>query len=287
MTHDIDRIVSRFAAPAVPGVSEGARELMHEIIAGDPAPAPVRPRRRLSPRVAVPAGALLAAGAVGATWLLPMSAAAALDITEENGYYVIEIKDLYANPKIYEKQLRDYGLDLTLTVVPSTAAFEGQVFPTTPDNRYLTEIQGIYPPGPCDKLDGCAIGVKIPTNFKGTADVAVGRKARPGEKYQSSTTFSAKGEPMHCVPYRDKPVAEVRELLKDRGVRVSTYAVRDPAAEEGVGVRTSVPDTWYVDGGFLTEPGVATLVAKEKPLSREKLEKFNEKSAKVDGCPVS
>ncbi|MEV0614503.1 hypothetical protein AB0I81_14340 [Nonomuraea sp. NPDC050404] len=285
MTRNVDDIVARFAPPAVSTVSEGARELMHEIMADPTAPEPVKSRRRLNLRMAIPAGALLAAGAVAATtWLLPVSPAAALDIKEDNGYYVIEVKDLYANPKVYEKQLRDAGLKITLRVIPATAAYEGQVFPTSPDMKYLEEIKGIYPPGPCERVDGCAIGVKIPKNFSGVADVAVSRKARTGEKYQSTTTFDAKGEPMHCVPYLNKTVTEVTALLKERGVRVNKYADLTPI---GAGDMRSVPGNWYVDGGMLTEPGVAFLSVSEMPFPEEEIARLNQKSVKGYGCPIS
>ncbi|SEH01685.1 hypothetical protein SAMN05444920_121133 [Nonomuraea solani] len=288
MKQDTDRVVARFAAPPVTGVSEGARALMHEIMTNEPAPAPVRARRLPSLRLAIPAGALLAGGAVAVTWLLPASPAAALDIKEENGYYVIEVKDLYANPKIYEEQLRAASLDITLRVIPATAAFEGQVFPTSPDNQYLTEIKGIYPPGPCERVDGCAIGVKIPMNFKGTANIDVSRKARPGEKYESTTSFAAKGEPMHCVPYRNKTVPEVRALLKERGVRVSEYVDGDLVGkDDGSGIMSSAPDTWRVFGGALSEPGVATLFVLEKPEAEEKIAMFNKKYQQMNGCSVS
>ncbi|GAA2209783.1 hypothetical protein GCM10009850_052420 [Nonomuraea monospora] len=286
-------VVSRFAAPPVTSVSEGARELMHQIMADtpapDPTPEPARSRRWRGLRVAIPAGALLAAGAVAATtWLLPASPAAALDIKQEGGYYVIEIKDLYANPKVYERELRKVGLDVTLRVIPATAAFERKVFPTSPDDQYVDEIESIFPPGPCDKLGGCATGVKIPKNFAGTADIAVSRKARPGEEYQSVTTFAAKGEPMHCVPYLGKTVTEVRQMLEQRGVRVGEYSDSTLVAkDDGSDLRTSVPGGWHVQGGFLTEPGVATLSVSEEPVPQDRIDFQNKKSQRAYGCPVS
>lgn len=282
MTKDIETIVARFASAPVTDVSDGARELMHEIMAAEPAP--LRTRRRLSLRVAIPVGALLTAALVAVTWLQPTSSAAALDIRKEGGYYVIEIKDLYANPKVYESQLQAIGLDITLRVVPSTSAFEGQVFPTAPDHQYLTEITGIYPPGPCDKMDGCAIGVKIPADFKGTAEVAVGRKARPGERYESTTSFDTKGEPLHCVPFLNKTVTEVRELLKERGVSIEEYGVSDPNGDRrNFEVKASVPDSWFVNGGSLTTPELATVFVHSSPMPQKVIDKLN----KVNGCPSS
>ncbi|MFI7232443.1 hypothetical protein ACIBO5_55425 [Nonomuraea angiospora] len=236
--------------------------------------------------MAIPAGGLLTAAVVALTWLQPDTSASALNIRQEGGYYIIEIKDLYANPKMYEEQLRHYGLDVSLKVRPATAAFEREVFPTAPDMSVVSEIQGINPPGPCDMVgDACAIGLKIPVGFKGTALVAVGRKARPGEKYDVTTSWDTKGEPMHCVPFANKTVAEVRATLTERGVRISGFLVPDLTAEKAGGgsEQASVPDTWLVRGGFFTEPGVAVVVAHTIPLPQRAIDARN----KAKGCAAS
>ncbi|MDP4506033.1 hypothetical protein [Nonomuraea turcica] len=285
MKRELDRIVARFAAEPVSDVSEGARELLREIVENEPAPTRRRAPRRLRLRLAIPTVALLSAAIMALTWVMPNATATALDIRKEGGYYVIEIKDLYADPELYETQLRTAGLDITLRVIPATAAFEGQVFPTSPDNRYLTEITGIYPPGPCDKLDGCAIGVKIPVGFKGTAQIDVGRKAQPGERYQSTTSWEAKGEPMHCVPYYNKTVAEVRAMLKERGITIEKFIVADPSRKDALDYEEadSVPDSLLVHGGFLTEPRRTSVIVHSSRLPQRVIDKRN----KVNSCPSS
>jgi hypothetical protein len=284
MNQELDHIVARFAAEPVSDVSEGARELLREIVQNEPAPAPRRASRRLRLRLAIPAVALLSAAIMAVTWVMPnTTATAALDIRKEGGYYVIEIKDLYANPELYETQLRTFGLDITLRVVPTTAAFEGQVFPTSPNHEYLTEIKGIYPPGPCDKLDGCAIGVKIPVGFKGTADVSVGRKARPGERYQSTTSWDAKGEPMQCVPYVNKTVAEIRPIMRERGVSVEEFMIMDPNGKPGdFSMEDSVPDSYYVVGGSLNEPGKAMVMVTSSPAPQKQVDNAAKRCASPD-----
>ncbi|MET8004570.1 hypothetical protein [Nonomuraea glycinis] len=289
MSTHLDRIVTHLAPEPAPELSDGARELMYEIMAGEPAPARSRRRPRpLTLRAGVPAIALLAAAVVALSWGLPSGTgpaqAAALDIKREGDHYIIEIKDLYAAPERYEAQLRAAGLDITLQVAPSTAALEGQVFPTAPDHRYITEITGIYPPGPCDKLSGCAIGVKIPVGFKGTADITVDRKAKPGERYQSTTSFAAKGEPLHCVPYYNKTVDQVRALLKERGVTISTFVINDLKTKNSdYKEATSVPGSWYVRGGSLHEAGRTMVIAHETKVSPEKAERLRAKAMR--GCP--
>ncbi|MET7463442.1 hypothetical protein [Nonomuraea sp. NPDC005501] len=269
MNTDVDRVVAHLKPASGPGMSEGARALMREIMTAEAAPARVpaaterHGRRRLVLRAAVPGVALLAAAFLGLSWLLPAGlglgpgTAAALDIKKEDGYFVIEVKDLYADAAAYESQLRDAGLDVTLRVIPSTPAFVGSVFPVSPtENRYLDEIKTIDRPGDCDKLGGCPIGVKIPENFQGPAEITLGREARPGEQFENSTMIDALGEPLHCLPYIGRPVSEVRDMLRERGVTVQDFVDMDPVSG---GTKESVPDSWLVEGGSMREPGKASL----------------------------
>ncbi|WP_431932255.1 hypothetical protein [Nonomuraea jabiensis] len=127
--------------------------------------------------------------------------------------------------------------------------------------------------------------MNIPVGFKGTALVTVGRKARPGEKYDVTTTWDAKGEPMHCVPFANKTVAEVRAMLTERGVRISRFVVPELTAGKAGGgsEQASVPDTRLVRGGFFTEPGVAVVMAHTTPLPQRVIDARN----KAEGCATS
>ncbi|MFD1540664.1 hypothetical protein [Nonomuraea guangzhouensis] len=269
MKNRVDRVVTHLSPGAGPGMTEAAHELMRDIMAAEPAtaravaPAVRRARRPLILRAAVPGVALLTAAFLALSWLLPTGlglgpgTAAALDIKKEDGYYVIEIKDLYADAGTYQAQLRDAGLNVTLTVIPSTPSWVGSIFPTSPtEGRYLDEIKTIDQPGTCDKMGGCPIGVKIPENFQGPADITLGREARPGEPFANSTTIDGLGEPLHCLPYIGRTVTEVRGMLQERGVTIQNFEDMDPLTG---GTKQSVPDSWLVENGSMTEPGKATL----------------------------
>ncbi|MFE3451305.1 hypothetical protein ACFXJ8_20510 [Nonomuraea sp. NPDC059194] len=291
MNADLDRVVAHLAPDPGPGLSDGARQLMHEIMEGDPAPVakPSAGRWRPGWRLRLTAVGAVAAAVLGATWLGPSwlglgpDPVAALDIKQEDGYYVITVKDLYADPDNYEAQLQAAGLDISLRVEPVSAAFEGQVFPTSGE-RYVTEFEPIEEPGDCGKVGGCPVGLKIPIGFKGSADIRLGRAARPGEKYRSITSFDALGEPMHCVPYMNKPVAEVREMLRQRGVTIEEFSVGDPNRQPGNSeTKASVPDSYLVNGGSLTEPGKAMVSVWTAPMKEEYVKNVET----ANGCPLS
>ncbi|WP_186403582.1 hypothetical protein [[Actinomadura] parvosata] len=82
-------------------------------------------------------------------------------------------------------------------------------------------------------------------DLAGPALVTIEHAARPGEKYEQGVNVAAAGEPMYCVPYRNKSVKEVRALLKDRGLMIAQFihmaSPQPPTAEPEV--TTSVPDS--------------------------------------------
>ncbi|MEU8207178.1 hypothetical protein [Streptosporangium sp. NPDC049046] len=288
MTNELHRVVAAIAPDPGPGLVPGARELMNEIMDADPTPAlgPVG-RRRLTWRIALPAAALLAAGVTFLSWTAVLPGfgprpVAALDIKQQDGYYLIEVKDLHADPENYEAQLRAVGLDISLRLLPSTPGLVGSIM-ATDDRKVVDQIKTIDQPGSCDKVGGCPIGLKVPVDFVGSADISLGRAAQPGEAYARITSISALGEPLHCVPHLNKTVAEVRTLLKDRGITIEEFMVSDPLRTKpgDYELTDSVPDSWYVMGGTLGMPGKATISTFSSPMPADQVENVR----KATGCP--
>ncbi|MFI6521768.1 hypothetical protein ACIBF1_39880 [Spirillospora sp. NPDC050679] len=280
----LDDIIEH-AEPAheVPPLGAGARELLDEITA-----TPRRaPRRRFRPwfrmRFAVPVLAGLTAAAVLAGWTLPglgARPAAALDIRQEGGYYIVTVEDHFAEPQRYAAQLRERGLDIDLQVKPVSPGLEGMIFtPYDPRLNNVSEaeqarrtdlIVPIERPGACAAFAHCAVGLKIPVGYRayqgpdhrGPARIMLGRRARPGERYVGFGQLNNPGEPLACRKFAGKRVGEVVAMLRERGATVTQFAVPQK------GFRSSVPEDWYVHEGWLTEPGKALLVADAKPSAK-------------------
>ncbi|RJL29968.1 hypothetical protein [Bailinhaonella thermotolerans] len=278
---EIDLLVAGIAPDPGPGLTAGAMELMDELTAAPPAPDP-GPARRFSwsrlrsgfrVRLAVPLVAGLAAALVVLGWVAPgsfgpaPSQAEALEIQRVGQVYVITVKDLFADPKRYEAQLRRLGLNIRLRVEPVPPSAEGGIFPMYDgmNGRTNEELERdedkLWPisrPGLCAEAGTCEIGLKVPVGFDEVATVKLGRKARPGERYTVLQPLQAAGGPLHCVPFIGKSVDLVRGLLGKRGITVASYF-------DGGSSRPSVPGTWYVHEGFMSEPGKATLFVSSTP----------------------
>jgi hypothetical protein len=281
-TH-VDDVIRSLAPGSGPGLTAGARETMYKIM--DEEPAPAVQRRRWRPLLMLP----IAVGALAAAIAIPLAvspaSASALDIKAEGGYYFIEVKDMFAKQEAYRQQLRDAGLDVELRLLPATPGLVGSLssalkngLPADPD-----EVKIIGRPGECGKPFGCPIGIKVRDDFTGSAEIVLGREARPGEMYKMITGFDAPGEPMHCVPFRNKPVSEVRVLLKERRLDIQEFAITGPAwwgitppATEPE-TKASVPDSMHVTGGFLTVSGKVGLLVSDAELPAEMVRTMNEK----------
>jgi hypothetical protein len=247
-----------------------ARELFEEIATApimttEPTPGVLEryrhlPGRRSLPEpmrrrwITVPLAAGFAATALAVSWVLPGTLglgprqAAAFDITQEDGDYVIKVETLFADPEHYEAQLRDLGLNISVRLRPVSPSLEGSII-TGSDDIETTQRAGV-----CGEWLRCPIELKVPVGYRGKASILLGRKARPGEAYEGMGKIEMPREPLHCVDFVNKSVDQVGAMLKERGVTIKQFAYK------GKGMRSRVPGWWYVHEGVLSEPGKAILL---------------------------
>ncbi|MEU9884801.1 hypothetical protein [Sphaerisporangium sp. NPDC051011] len=263
----IDRLVSDIAPDPGPGMTPLARELFEEITRAV-APAPPRRRWAVKPRSRWIA-ALTAVAAVAAIGVGSAPASAALDIKRDGDYYIITVKDLFANPDVYQAELRARGLDIDLTVLPTSASNARTLFvingvqprepgrPVSGDVR--TPITTVDEPGPCERFGGCAATLKVPVGYKEKAEIVLGREARPGEEYKLPPGIDLPGEPLHCVRYVNMTVAEILPILRERGVepQFTSYGTKTFAP--------TAPGGWYVHEGVMSAAGKARILVMPTP----------------------
>ncbi|MEV6156785.1 hypothetical protein AB0L53_41210 [Nonomuraea sp. NPDC052129] len=264
--HEIDRLVAGIAPDPGPGTTPIARELLEEITSVSV------PERRRRSWLALPRPRRWAAGPVLAALAALLSfgvaqapASAALDIELVDDHYVITVKDLLAEREVYQRELRARGLDITLNLVPTSASQTGQMIvindvdrlrsgKPVPDDGPITTIDA---PGRCERF-ACPVGLKVPVGFDKKAEIILGRRALPGERYKMPPGIALPGEPLHCVDYVNKSVAEISALLRERGVTPSYIQYGKRAAP-------AAPDGWYVHDGVMSADGQALLLVGAEP----------------------
>ena len=193
------------AALAVAAHEEVFRSILRARLADEAARGPEgrllgRPHSRRRVRLlAGAAAALLAAVAVFALAVALRQAppaAAAVEFRTQGNYIVATVVDPYAAEQQLDAAFAAHGLNITLELVPVSPSMVGSVVYMGSSAR-ASDIGVLYsatkqaPGGPLP------IGLRIPVDFKGQADIMLGRAARPGETYVSAGDAFAPGEALH------------------------------------------------------------------------------------------
>ena len=159
-------------------------------------------------------------------------------------------------PARYRAEFAQHHLRITLRLVPASPSLVGTVVYLSGDITPITAHGQCYTPG---GGAACPVGVRVPANFHGQAEVVFGRAARPGERYESTASAFAPGELLHGMRITGDRVAQVLAMLRHRGVRVPlfNYAHRGYARN-----LRSVPGTWFVYDAVPWAPGQVLLFAR-------------------------
>ncbi|XVQ06502.1 hypothetical protein ACQP1W_28015 [Spirillospora sp. CA-255316] len=302
MNHDIDTLIGRItpitdARAAELLTDDTAADLGRRITtatataaADETAAAPGRARARVRRRLTIglPLLATGVAGAVVAVTLVTQSGdpgdpvrptptwgthgqirlAAALNFTRQGRYLDVRIRDPYADPKRYRGEFAKHGLNVGLRLVPVSPSMVGTVvMEETSEGTRPDDFTDIRVKGACEVPSGgddCTVGVRIRIGYKGSASVVFGRAARRGEKYESAGQADARGEAMHGLVYRKRPVSQVLAALKERNVTVPEYRVQE-GNQSQVRYPGQVPGNWYVHDAVPWADGQVLLFVGPKP----------------------
>jgi hypothetical protein len=175
-------------------------------------------RRRLALALATGAVAAIAIALTAATGTFsPAPAAAGVRFSTEGRYIVANVTDPSAAAADLRAAFQQKGFDIHIKLIPASPSIVGTVVYVgeSPGASEIRSVQG----GPCETGGGgCPIGLKIPRDFTGRADIALGRRADAGEEYGSTASAFAPGEELHCSGLLGAPVARAVAVLRDRGI---------------------------------------------------------------------
>lgn len=226
--------------------SPAGRDLFESIVAP---PARAGRRRARAPRfaLAVPALAIVAAVAATLAGVATQPAAAGIDFETRGGYIVATVTDPDATASQLRAAFAERGLDIELELVAASPSLVGTVVMDggSGSGRIRTLHAGrCMTPG-----GGCPVGLAIPLDFEGHAELALGRAAREGERFVSSGDALAPGEPLHCSGVRGMRVARAQEVIERRGLRASWRLHDEAAVSPAVAANAFVADATPVAPG--------------------------------------
>ncbi len=192
-----------------------------------------------------PAGPAGPAGTVGR--VNPVGPAPAhantLQVTPNGGYLEIRILDPAADPQRYKDELSRHGLDIELKLAPAAANRIGRViFEEIDDKGSATSIDTIEAPGDCTLTGNCSVGIRVPLDYKGHAQIVFGRAPMPGEENEGDAPVLSDDQEAALRALVGQRVSDVRQLLAARG-QTATYRVGFRSLEA---TADQVPDSWYV-----------------------------------------
>jgi hypothetical protein len=216
---------------------------------------PARRRRWL---IGIPAAAGLAAAVliatsigrpgdkVGPVNVGPARADAQPLVFKKHGRFIdVIVRNPVADPERYRAEFKAHGLDITLKLIPVSPSIVGTVveFDSGPAITPITAKGKCFTGGAGNV---CPVGLRVPVGYRGEANLAFGRAARPGERYEATAPATAPGEVMHGMHVRGRTVAAILAMLRRRHVTVPVFHF---TTTRGIGellAPSKVPGTWYV-----------------------------------------
>jgi len=229
---------------------------------------PARPRRR---RWAVSA----AVGAAAAALLLAVSitlpkgsrpAAAAVSFTNEDGYIVAIVQDPQADSEALTAAFAQHGLDITLKLLPVSPSLVGK-FVEQDTNAGGSEIETLFDDQAACTAPGsasCPIGLKIPLDFQGQANLTLGRASESDELYATVNDAFAPGELLHCSGLRGMTVDQAIPVLTRLGVDV-VWRSNDQTIDRVDGIDPSTISGQYVTDALPRSLGSVYVWAAPQP----------------------
>lgn len=160
-----------------------------------------------------------------------------------------------------------HGLDIHVEALPVSPSLVGSiVYDDVPSIRSLQA-------GEC--LGGgtsCVVGLVIPADFTGEANVTVGRAADPGQPYESSASVFGPGEVLHCSGVLGQPIADALPVLQAKGLE----------AWWGSGDNRTPPTSGYVVDGIALSSSSVLLDTSPQPLDTPEFHHYEEAANR--GC---
>lgn len=218
---------------------------------------PGRYRRRRLPLLI--AAAALIAFLVSLPVVLPSGAPggapraeAAVSFSRDGGFIVAVIEDLNADSEALRDAFAQHGLDITLELIPVSPSAVGTFVYFAWDEKAQRgpAIETLASDDPsCTTMGGgtCLIGLRVPIDFTGHAEIALGRPAGRGEMYRSGNDGYAAGEALHCSGLYGMTVQATLPVLSDRGV-TAIWRSADRSIDRVDGIdQTTIADQYVTD----------------------------------------
>jgi hypothetical protein len=191
-------------------------------------------------------------------------ASAKVTVRKTAGFYEIRLANVLADPEAIRQALRRRGLNLKIQFIPSSPSLVDKQVASYQTPGGDDRVRWSYRQGA--SVDGDLVTVHVPLDYHGELGIAIGRRVRPGEHYQSAAiSAQLPGEALHCADVEGRRIRDILPILEQRHLR-ARWHVSDP----GEFVPEEQVVDWWVAGTSPWAPGevLISAVPEQPDLSR-------------------
>lgn len=182
-------------------------------------------------------------------------AEAKVTVRRTAGFYEVRLANVLADPEAIRQALRQRGLDIKIQLIPSSPSLVDKQVASYETPGGDRRVRWTYRQASSVEQD--LVSVRVPLDYHGELGIAIGRRVRPGEHYESAAVSAQlPGEALHCADVEGKPIRDVLPILQQRQLR-ARWHVSDP----GELVPLEQVLDWYVGGTTPWAPGEVMISA--------------------------
>lgn len=186
----------------------------------------------------------------------------ALEITTDDQYVEIAIKDPLADPDRYRAEVAEYGFDIQLNFAAAYPEKVGTViFMEVGDTGTAPTVEVIEAPGDCAADGDCSVVIRVPVGFNSYANIVFGRTPLPDESFEGDAPVLTPEEDQRLAELVGMRVSDARAILIEWGW-TAEYRVGDESREA---TADQVPGDWYVTDMAPLDRGLVVLWADPNP----------------------
>ena len=190
-------------------------------------------------------------------------ASAKVTVHKTAGFYEIGLANVLADPEAIREALRRRGLNVKIQFIPSSPSLVNKEVASYETPGGDRRVRWSY--RQASSVEGDLVTVRVPLDYQGELGIAIGRRVRPGEHYESAAiSAQLPGEALHCADVECRRLRDIVPILQQRHLRARWHR-----SDQGEFVPLEQVLDWWVAGTSPWAPGevMISAVAEQPDLS--------------------
>ena len=182
-------------------------------------------------------------------------ASAKVTVHKTAGFYEIRLANVLADPEAIREALRRRGLNVKIQFIPSSPSLVNKEVASYETPGGDRRVRWSY--RQASSVEGDLVTVRVPLDYQGELGIAIGRRVRPGEHYESAAiSAQLPGEALHCADIEGKRIRDIVPILQQRHLRARLHL-----SYQGQFVPLEQVLDWWVAGTSPWAPGEVMISA--------------------------